>query len=266
MGRKYKRTSNRAQWNEDDFKEAKMKVGSRDLVLMRQVDDIKYHLEHHVGILKGENRKTLGHPSELGYDEKRLVKHMQTLEKVGFAPDRRDVKRMAFKFAEKLNLKHRFAKHTESAGNDWFQDFIRRNKELTIRKLEGLSLARAQGLNRSEIHKFFSILSEILNEYSLTDKPSNIYNMDEMGIQINTKPGHVVATKGSKNVYTVTSAGEGENVSIISCCSADGRFLPPVFILKGKYRKPDFLDGLPPGSDVYMNPKSSYINSELLLQ
>jgi hypothetical protein len=54
-----------------------------------------------------------------------------------------------------------------------------------------------------------------------------------------------------------------EKMLVIACCNAEGTFLPPVLIMKGKRQKPEFSDGLPPGSKVYMNQKSSYINSDL---
>jgi hypothetical protein len=36
--------------------------------------------------------------------------------------------------------------------------------------------------------------------------------------------------------------------------------------MKGKYKKPEFSEGLPPGSDVYMNQKTSYINTDLFMK
>ncbi|XP_047541822.1 uncharacterized protein LOC125074539 [Vanessa atalanta] len=52
-------------------------------------------------------------------------------------------------------------------------------------------------------------------------------------------------------------------MSIIACCNAAGNFLSPVVIIKGVNKKPEFLDGLPHGSDVYMSKKSAYVNAEL---
>ncbi|KAI4469669.1 hypothetical protein MML48_1g12307 [Holotrichia oblita] len=42
--------------------------------------------------------------------------------------------------------------------------------------------------------------------------------------------------------------------------------LPPVLIIKGVNLKPEFLDGLPPGSAVYMNKKFAYVNSGLFMK
>ncbi|CAH2007076.1 unnamed protein product [Acanthoscelides obtectus] len=90
--------------------------------------------------------------------------------------------------------------------------------------------------------------------------------MDETGVQLLNKPSKVVTKKGSKDVHVLTSKERGENVTVIACCSADGTFIPPVLIFKGVNRKPVLSDGLPPGSKVYMNRKSSFINSELFVQ
>lgn len=45
-----------------------------------------------------------------------------------------------------------------------------------------------------------------------------------------------------------------------------GNFLPPVVIIKGVHKKDEFMDGLPPGSKVFMNKKSAYINAQLFLK
>ena len=50
---------------------------------------------------------------------------------------------------------------------------------------------------------------------------------------------------------------------MIICYNDAGLFLPLVFIFKGFNQKDDLTDSLPPGSDVYMNRKSSYISTHL---
>lgn len=199
-------------------------------------------------------------------NEIRLVKHIQKLGSVGFAPSRDTVKRLAYQFAEKLNIQHKFSNEQQKAGDHWFRSFLERNPELSIRQSEGLSLARAQGLNRDEVRKFFDLLTSVLIENDLINKPSNIFNMDEMGIQMINKPGKVVAKKGLKDVHVLTSKERGENITVIGCCNAEGMFLPPVLIMKGVNRKPEFSDGLPSGSTIYMNKKSSFINTCLFLR
>lgn len=59
-------------------------------------------------------------------------------------------------------------------------------------------------MNRADVKHFFDLLSEIYKETDLLKNPRNIFNMDETGIQINNKPGKVLASKGAKDVYTLT--------------------------------------------------------------
>jgi len=47
--------------------------------------------------------------------------------------------------------------------------------------------------------------------------------MDESGIQLINKVGKVVASKGAKVVHKMTTGEKGETVTIICCCSAEGR-------------------------------------------
>ncbi|XP_031334769.1 uncharacterized protein LOC116164704 [Photinus pyralis] len=170
----------------------------------------------------------LGPSSALGpKNEMKIVSHIKK-QKHGFAPSRSFVRSMAFQLAEQLKLPHKFNRESCKAGYPWLESFLRRNKELTIRKSESVSTAR-----------------------SLTKRV----------LQLNTRPEHVIAAKGSKNVVSISSAEKGETISVIVCCNAEGAFIPPTAIFKGKNKKPEFQDGMPPGSIVYMSEKSAYVNN-----
>lgn len=172
---------------------------------------------------------------------------------------------MAYEFAVALHIEHRFNNEKKIAGYDWLWSFLRRHTDLAIRKAEGLSMARAKGLTRDAAKVFYDLLENEIKKHGLQDKPQNIFNVDESGIQLINKVGKVVAKKGSKVVNKITTSEKGETVSLVACCSAEGRFLPPSLIYKGKNLKPEFQDGLPSGSKVFMNPKSAYINSDIFL-
>ncbi|KAJ8942178.1 hypothetical protein NQ318_002851 [Aromia moschata] len=184
----------------------------------------------------------------------------QAASAAGFAPDRQTVRTLAYKFAEKLHIQHTFSAEKEMAGFAWMQSFLERHPELSVRQAEGLSLSRARGMNRDDVRQFFNLLNQVVTEYNLLEKPSHIFNMDETGVQLINKPGKVITTKGTKDVHVLTSKERGENVSVVACCSADGHFIPPE-----STKKAEFSDGLPAGSKVYMNKKSSFINSDLFL-
>lgn len=141
---------------------------------------------------------------------------------------------IAYQFAEQLNIKHKFNKTGEKAGYDWLQMFLRRNPDIVLRKSEGVSMARSQGMDRVEVNTYFNLLENILVENDLISKPNCVFNVDESDLQLNNRPGHVLDKKGSKAVATKTSTEKGETITIIACCSAEFTFLPPACIMKGK--------------------------------
>jgi len=53
---------------------------------------------------------------------------------------------------------------------------------------------------------------------------------------------------------------------VIARRNAARQFLPPVLIFREINKKEEFHDALPPGSDVYMNWKLSYIGTDLFFE
>lgn len=149
------------------------------------------------------------------------------------------------------------------AGYKWLQSFLRRNPEISVRKAENVSVARSVGMSKERVLHYFNLLDKILADNNLYDKPGNIYNADETGLQLNTRAGVVLAEKGSRNVAAMSSAEKGETISVLTCCSAEGVFIPPYCVFKGKNRKDEWLDGMPPGSAINMSEKSAYVNSDI---
>ena len=121
-------------------------------------------------------------------------------------------------------------------------------------------------MSKDRVNHYFDLVRSVLEEFNLFNKPSHIFNMDETGLQLNNVPGKVIARKGSKNVTAITSGEKGETITVVACCNAEGTFIPPISIFKGKNVKAEYEDGMPPGSKIYMNEKSAYINSDLFLR
>lgn len=267
MPTEYKRkNTDRAKWSADSLKNAIEAVKNGTM----GVNEAAKNFGIPKSTLKDRIRKSdtekhaLGPSSCLGIDaELKLVRHIKTLQKFGFAPDRDSVRIWAFELAEQMKIKHRFNKDIGKAGYDWLYSFLRRQPSISVRTAEGISVNRATGMNRETVKLYFELLEKVLRENGLFEKSSNVFNMDETGLQLNNKPTKVLAAKGSKNVSSLTSGEKGETISVIACCNAEGMFLPPYSIFKGKNKKEEFVDGMPAGSQIAMSEKSAYVNAAI---
>ncbi|KAJ8962241.1 hypothetical protein NQ318_018213 [Aromia moschata] len=247
MPTRYKRTGtcSRASWTEQQLSKAIKAVNENRLGVNEaaRAFGVPATTLRRIKSKNNTRKGPLGPSSTLGDDvEAKIVKHIINLQKNGFAPTRTDVRAMAFKLAEQLGIKHRFNKESGLAGFPWLQLFMQRNPTLSVRKAEGVSINRALGMNRKDVDGYFKLLEQIITENSLIGKPGHIFNMDETGLQLNNKPGHVIAKKGSKNIAGISSGEKGETITVISCCNAEGVFIPPTCVMKGKNKKPEFED------------------------
>ncbi|CAH2010540.1 unnamed protein product [Acanthoscelides obtectus] len=201
------------------------------------------------------NKVKLGRKSYLSPEHERsLVDYIKKMEKMGFALTPVDVKKIAYSFAICNNIENNFNPEKKEAGHDWFCSFMKRHPNLSIRKAQGMSTARAQGMNKEECDHYFDLLGNLLTENNLISAPRKIFNVDETGVQLNNNPG-----KRFQN-----GAEKGETVSVIACVNAEGHFLPPYCIMKGKNKKKEFEDGLPPGGTVVMSEKSAYVTTDIV--
>lgn len=271
MPNKYvrKAISVRGNWQQEDLVHAIEAVRLQNMSVKRASAEFKIPRKTLERRLKNNNTEkgNMGPSCVFGKaNEERLSRHILTMQKYGFPLTRDDVRSIAYKFAVQLNIRHRFNNETEKAGYDWLALFLSRNPQISVRKAEGVSLARTAAMNRAEIEDYFKLLQSVMEENQLFDKPANIFNMDETGLQLNNRPNDVLAAKGSKVVSTVTSTERGETVTLIACCNAEGSFLPPAAIMKGKNKKQEWEDNLPPGSVLYMSQKSAYINTDIFLR
>lgn len=193
--------------------------------------------------------------------ERKVIAHVKRLKSIRYPLNNTRVKSIIYDFIEKLKLPHKFNKDKKEVGRDWFKGFMKRHPDVSTSKEEDLSLAKTMGINRDEINNYFETLTKLLTENEFLDKPDRIYNMIENSIPVKSNIGRVLP-RASKSEHL---SAECENISLIACCNAQGIFLPPVLIMKGK-DTPKTYENLPPGSEVYINQKSSYMNAELFFE
>lgn len=171
----------------------------------------------------------------------------------------KQVRALAFDFAVKLNLKYpKKWEKSSMAGLDWMRGFMKRRKELSIRKPQPTSLARATAFNKFNVTSFFGKLKALMDKYHFP--PQNIYNMDETGVTTVQVPDRVVARRGIKQVGKIVAAERGTLVTLAVSVSAVGNLVPPFFFFPRKKFKNVFIKGGPVGCGGSSNP-SGWMNA-----
>ncbi|KAL3281286.1 hypothetical protein HHI36_004499, partial [Cryptolaemus montrouzieri] len=72
----------------------------------------------------------------------------------GFLQDKQSICKLAYYFAEKLQIKYNLDYENQDVGDECFKSYIEQNLELSIRQVEGLSVARVEGLSREKMSIF----------------------------------------------------------------------------------------------------------------
>ncbi|KAJ4425741.1 hypothetical protein ANN_27937 [Periplaneta americana] len=171
--------------------------------------------------------------------EEELVEYCLLMESKFYGLARNDIRRIAYQLAVRNGIRNNF--NDDMAGRAWFDHFMNRHKhQLSIRKPEGTSLARAIGFNKESV-------AEYVKHCYLPDR---IFNVDETGLKIvQSKLPHVIGLKGKKKqIGALTAAERGSLVTIIACMSAGGNFVPPMMIFPRTNWIDRLMKGAPPGA------------------
>lgn len=191
-----------------------------------------------------------------------MAERIKLLAKLFYGLSPLEVRRAAYDYAEKHNIKNTFNKARRLAGKDWLYGFLKRNPSITIRQPEATSINRVTAFNKDEVDLFFKNLELIMEKHKF--RTSKIYNMDETGISTVQDPGTVIAEKGQKRVGSVTSYERGKNITVICAVSAAGSYIPPMFIYPRKRMSPQLSkDG--PNEAIYHCSKNGWTNHDLFV-
>ncbi|XP_063358232.1 uncharacterized protein LOC134647836 isoform X1 [Cydia amplana] len=139
MVRKYERMSGRQSWNEADMARAVAAVVSGKMgyklaartfhiprsTLQRRASKIRYQQPDDPKPIMGHYRRVFTESQE-----KDLVGYIKSMEQYFMGVSRRDIRELAYQYAEDNHLNHPFDTNSRMAGEDWVRNFLKRNPEL----------------------------------------------------------------------------------------------------------------------------------------
>lgn len=219
-----------------------------------------------------------------------LEEYLLTSQKMFYGLTTKKCRELAYQYAEKNNLKFpKSWKEKKLAGEDWFQGYMKRHPNLSIRKPEATSLARMTAFNRAKVRTFFDNLEGLKRQYNF--QPNAIYNLDEIGNpmvppvvkvieKIGENQGGKMILKSTARTYfnskllthfefflqvgQVTLSERGELVTQVGIICANGNALPPVFVFPRVRHNEPMMAKADPSALGLVN-KSGWMTSESFL-
>ncbi|XP_047141112.1 uncharacterized protein LOC124816120 [Hydra vulgaris] len=95
-------------------------------------------------------------------------------------------------------------------------------KEICPRKVSGMQTIRAVTTQPAITDNWFEQLAVAYNEHNLGDKPFQIFNCDESGLQFDQGKVKIISRKGTKNPKKLAPSNEKQMTTILTCCDAFG--------------------------------------------
>ena len=174
------------------------------------------------------------------------------------------LKRVAYDYAEANGIQHNFNHRTGIAGRDWCHDFmVSHSDEISLRTTEPTSAARAGAFNQGAVNAFFDLLETVQDAKRFI--PDRIYNVDETGVTtVPNRPSKIIASRGKKQVGSLSSAERGQLVTVDICMSAAESFTPPLIIFPRKRMKDELMDRATPTS-IAIAHETGWMQSHIFL-
>jgi len=193
-------------------------------------------------------------------EEQKLVDYAFEMSKIGYGQTKQQILTMVQKILKKDGRLNPFK--DDRPGKKWWQLFLKRHPEVTLRVPELLQQARAQACNAEKISLWFSDFDQFLITHDLKDKACSIWNADESGFSLCPKSGKVVAPVGCRAVYGIASNSK-EQITTLCAISAAGNVIPPMHIFPGeRFRGYNPMQNCTEGAYFGRSPKG-WISTEL---
>ena len=153
-------------------------------------------------------------------EEEELVAFLCRCASVGLSKSRKELLALVQAIAESKGTQHLIT-------GGWWNSFIKRHPDITLRAPVPLSQARARATDEEVMDNYFDLLETTLQEYDLLGKPGQIFNLDESGFPLNPKPLKGVFDKETKNPSAYCT-GDKAQITVLACVNAIGNSIPPM--------------------------------------
>lgn len=201
--------------------------------------------------------------------EDSLAEYILTCSRSGYGLTSLEIRQFAYQLAQAYALQTiPKSWHVNlRAGEDWFVGYMSRHKNLSARKPEQCSVARAMAFNKTNIANYFEKLEDVINRNPNFANGSRIYNLDETGTSTVgvIKKMKIIGEKGAKQIHQIKSAERG--VLVTTCCiiGANGCVLPPVMVFpRAKFKRSMTINAYP--GTLGLATKNGWMTAEIFVQ
>jgi len=117
----------------------------------------------------------------------------------------------------------------------WLRRVVARSEKLAIRKTQIYETKRAKAVKIFSIENFYDRLAEVYEEYNIKN-PEQVITFDETGFMGDYNgSNYVICEKNNRvsNKTTPVASFEGNHISLLHSCNANGVPLPPIIAHTG---------------------------------
>ncbi|KAK3924037.1 Tigger transposable element-derived protein 6 [Frankliniella fusca] len=199
--------------------------------------------------------------------ESDLVSYILKRSTLGYGLTSTELRECAYEVAEKNNIKMpKSWSDNKSAGVDWYLKFMKRHPELSARKPEQCSVARAAAFNPINISNYFHKLDDVLKRHPNFTNGTRVFNLDEKRVStVGALKEKIISPKGIiKQVHQAKGQERGISMTMCGIICASGQALPPVLIFPRVNFTRNMLVDCYPGTLGLAN-KAGYMTKEMFV-
>ncbi|CAF3192699.1 unnamed protein product, partial [Rotaria sp. Silwood2] len=170
---------------------------------------------------------------------------------------------LAKQYASALNKDNLFP--SDMPTYDWLRSFLSRHSNLVLKNSTPIDKSRAK-VTASQVNEWFNLLTKVINDNDLANRPGQIYNADETGFSDTTGSSKVLVHRGTSNAYKIEGGTGGKSfTSVLICASATGHILAPFVVYRSKRLFQEWCMGGPLNTG-FSNSDSGWMENKIFYE